>query len=171
MDSIFKTVSKALDVFCVALLVVMSLLVIVNVAMRFLLNSSIVFSEEISRFLFIWVVYIGAIIAVRDDSHIYVDFIRKKFPEKLQFVLKVVCELAMILGCLFFFLGSIDLTEVNITDHSPVAGISLGFVYSAGLLGSFGMIIMLIIRLIRLFTNKETREDSSSMPKTEEGQS
>ena len=52
MDSIFKTVSKALDVFCVVLLVIMSLLVIVNVAMRFLLNSSIVFSEEISRFLF-----------------------------------------------------------------------------------------------------------------------
>jgi TRAP-type C4-dicarboxylate transport system permease small subunit len=161
VDSISKTVSKALDVFCVVLLVIMSLLVIVNVAMRFLLNSSIVFSEEISRFLFIWVVYIGAIIAVRDDSHIYVDFIRKKFPVKLQFVLKVVCEIAMILGCLLFFLGSIDLTEVNITDHSPVAGISLGFVYSAGLLGSFGMMIMLCIRLIRLFTNKAKPTDST----------
>ncbi len=151
MNKISQIISKSLDVFSVILLVCMSLLVIINVGMRFLLNSGIVFSEELSRFLFIWVVYIGSIIAVRDDSHIYVDFMRKKLPSKLQFVLKIICEIAMILGCTLFFLGSIDLTEVNITDHSPVAGISLGFVYFAGLAGSFGMIVMLLIRLIRLF--------------------
>ncbi len=151
MEKISQVISKSLDLFSVVLLVIMSLLVIINVALRFIFNSSIVFSEEISRFLFIWVVYIGAIIAVRDDSHIYVDFLRNKLPSWLQFFLKVVCEIAMIIGCTLFFLGSIDLTEVNITDHSPVAGISLGYVYSAGLVGSFGMIVMLCIRLVRLF--------------------
>lgn len=155
MEKISQVISKSLDVFSVVLLVVMSLLVIINVALRFIFNSSIVFSEELSRFLFIWVVYIGAIIAVRDDSHIYVDFIRKKLPQGIQFFLKIVCEIAMLIGCTLFFLGSVDLTEVNITDHSPVAGISLGFVYSAGLLGSFGMIIMLLIRLYRVLRKKE----------------
>lgn len=155
MEKISQVISKSLDIFSVILLVLMSVLVIVNVALRFIFNSSIVFSEEISRFLFIWVVYIGAIIAVRDDSHIYVDFIRKKFPMWVQFTLKVVCEIAMIIGCALFFLGSIDLTEVNITDHSPVAGISLGYVYSAGLVGSFGMIVMLCIRLFRLFRKND----------------
>ncbi len=155
MEKISQVISKSLDIFSVVLLVIMSVLVIVNVALRFIFNSSIVFSEEISRFLFIWVVYIGAIIAVRDDSHIYVDFLRKKLPAWMQFLLKVVCEIAMIIGCTLFFLGSIDLTEVNITDHSPVAGISLGYVYSAGLVGSFGMIVMLCIRLVRLFRKND----------------
>jgi TRAP-type C4-dicarboxylate transport system permease small subunit len=158
MEKISQVISKSLDIFSVVLLVIMSLLVIINVALRFIFNSSIVFSEELSRFLFIWVVYIGAIIAVRDDSHIYVDFLRKKLPVWLQFFLKIVCEIAMIIGCGLFFLGSIDLTEVNITDHSPVAGISLGYVYSAGLVGSFGMIVMLCIRLVRLF--RKTDRDS-----------
>lgn len=162
MEKISQVISKSLDIFSVVLLVVMSLLVIVNVAMRFLFNSSIVFSEEISRFLFIWVVYIGAIIAVRDDSHIYVDFLRKKLPQGLQFFLKVVCEIAMLIGCTLFFLGSIDLTEVNITDHSPVAGISLGFVYFAGLAGSLGMIIMLLIRLVRLFRNNSRQNQKEA---------
>ena len=84
MEKISQVISKSLDLFSVVLLVIMSLLVIINVALRFIFNSSIVFSEEISRFLFIWVVYIGAIIAVRDDSHIYVDFLRNKLLSYLS---------------------------------------------------------------------------------------
>ncbi|MGN0908218.1 MAG: TRAP transporter small permease [Succinivibrio sp.] len=152
MQSLMTAISKALDGFVVALLVVMSLLVIVNVALRFLFNSSIVMSEELSRFIFVWVVYVGSIIAMRDDDHIYVDFIRKKMPRGLQKFLIVLVNLAMLVCCLLFLQGSIELTSINMSDRSPVAGVPMGYVYAAGAVGSAGMAAVIVLRVIRLFT-------------------
>ena len=152
MQAIMSGISKALDGFVVALLVVMSLLVIVNVALRFLFNSSIVMSEEVSRFIFVWVVYVGSIIAMRDDDHIYVDFIRKKMPKGLQKLLIVIVNLSMLLCCLLFLKGSIELTSINMSDRSPVAGVPMGYVYASGAVGSAGMAIVIVLRLVRLFT-------------------
>ncbi len=152
MQAIMSGISKALDGFVVALLVVMSLLVIVNVALRFLFNSSIVMSEEVSRFIFVWVVYVGSIIAMRDDDHIYVDFIRKKMPKGVQKFLIVFVNLAMLVCCLLFLKGSIELTSINMSDHSPVAGVPMGYVYAAGAVGSAGMAIVIVLRLIGFFT-------------------
>jgi TRAP-type C4-dicarboxylate transport system permease small subunit len=151
MQSVMSAISKALDGFVVALLVVMSLLVIINVGLRFLFNSSIVMSEEVSRFIFVWVVYTGSIIAMRDDEHIYVDFIRKKMPKSLQKILIVFCNLAMLLCCLLFLQGSIELTSINMSDRSPVAGVPMGWVYASGAVGSAGMALVIVLRIVRLF--------------------
>lgn len=134
----------------------MSLLVIVNVGLRFFFSSSIVVSEELSRFLFVWIVFIGSIIAMKEDSHIYVDFIRRKFPRPVQFVLELLVNLAMLYCCYFLFMGSFELTLYNMVDKSPVAGIPMGYVYASGAVGSGGMAIVIIIRIIDLFKRSGT---------------
>lgn len=153
MEKVGNAIIRILEMLVVALLGVMSLLVIINVALRFFFSSGIVVSEEVSRFLFIWVVFIGSIIAMKEDAHIYVDFIRKKFPRPVQFVIKLLVTLAMLYCCYFLFLGSVELTEYNSVDKAPVTGISMGYIYVSGAVGSFGMAVVLIIRLLQLLKN------------------
>lgn len=153
MQQISNALTKIIEVIVVALISIMSLLVIVNVGLRFLADSGIVFSEEVSRFLFIWIVFLGSVLAMKEDGHISVDFIRKSFPAPIQKLVIILCYLAMIYCCYLMFLGSYELYEFNMEDLSPVAQIPLGYIYLSGCFGAGGMGIILICKTIAiLFT-------------------
>lgn len=153
MQKIGAALMRLLEVLVVILISIMSILVIVNVGLRFLFDSSIVVSEELSRFLFIWVVFLGAIIAMKEDAHIYVDFIRKAMPRPVQWCVILIVEFAMLYCCYFLFMGSVELTQYNSVDKAPVSGISMGYVYIAGAVGAFGMGVVLIVRIVKHIIN------------------
>lgn len=149
MEKLGNALMRCLEVFVVVVISIMSILVIVNVGLRFFFHSSIVVSEELSRFLFIWVVFVGAIIAMKEDAHIYVDFIRKAMPRPVQWFVILIVNLAMLYCCYFLLNGSIQLTEYNSIDKAPVSGISMGYVYFAGVVGAAGMGVVLIVRIVK----------------------
>ncbi|TGC09931.1 hypothetical protein CRG93_04770 [Escherichia sp. E2593] len=57
-----------MDFILVACMVVMFLLIFINVMMRFIFNDSIDIAEELPRFLFVWMTFIGAVIALREKN-------------------------------------------------------------------------------------------------------
>lgn len=65
---------EAIMVICIS---IMFLLVLINVLMRFIFNSGIDIAEELPRFLFVWMIFIGAVVAIKDQSHIRVDLLLK----------------------------------------------------------------------------------------------
>lgn len=148
MQQISNVLTKILEITVVALISIMSLLVIINVGLRFLADSGIVFSEEVSRFLFIWIVFLGSVLAMKEDGHINVDFIRKSFPAPIQKIVIILCYIAMIYCCYLMFLGSYELFEFNMEDLSPVAQIPLGYIYLSGCFGAGGMGIILVFKTI-----------------------
>ena len=149
MERIGNAIMKCLEVVIVALIAVMSILVIINVGLRFFFSSSIVVSEELSRFLFIYIVFLGSIVALKENGHIYVDFIAKAFPRPLQWVIQLIVQCCMLYCCYVLLMGSVELSEYNMVDKSPVAGIPMGYIYFAGAIGAVGMGIVLIIRIVQ----------------------
>lgn len=144
-------ISKVLEVMVVIVLAIMSVLVIVNVAMRFLLDSGIVMSEELSRYLFVWVVFLGAIVAMHRNAHIHVFFIRDAMPAPVAKAIKIIVDLGMLYCCYLLTMGSLEVAEMNMMDRSPVAGVPMGLVFYAATVGAVGMAFMLIVRLISYF--------------------
>ena len=128
MERLGNAVMKCLEVVIVGLISVMSILVIVNVALRFFFSSSIVVSEELSRFMFIYIVFLGSIVALKEDGHIYVDFIAKAFPRPIQWVLKLVVNCCMLYCCYVLLLGSVELSDDHIAlrDDKEVETRSIG---------------------------------------------
>ena len=161
MQRLVALIMKGIEVITVLLLAVMSILVIVNVFMRFLLDSGIVFSEEVSRYIFIWVIFLGAIIAMYRNAHVNVAFIRDSLSPSLQLIIKVLCNIGMIYCCYLLGSGSFDLYEFNLIDLSPVAQIPLGYIYLAGTVGAIGMAIILALQTFELFTKKNTEKENA----------
>lgn len=60
-------------ILCVVLLAAMSILIVVQVFFRYALNNSLSWTEELSRYMFIWLIYIGISYGVKMDKHICVD--------------------------------------------------------------------------------------------------
>ena len=84
---------KFIIVACLALMVV---LVFGNVALRYALNTGITVSEEVSRFLFVWLTFLGAIVAMREHGHLGVDMLVARLPpagKKFCLVLSIVLML------------------------------------------------------------------------------
>ena len=68
----------------VALMALMSVLIGVQVFMRYVMGASLSWSEELARYLFIWMTYLGVAYAVRKNAHIRVTMLTDKLPDHLK---------------------------------------------------------------------------------------
>ena len=70
IDATIARFCRAIDLLIAAALAVMVVLVFGNVVLRYALNSGIAVSEELSRWLFVWLCFLGAVVALRDGAHL-----------------------------------------------------------------------------------------------------
>ena len=131
---------KAMVVFFIGSMVV---LVLGNVILRYGFNSGITVSEELSRWGFVWLTFTGAIIAMREHTHLGMDTVASKLPVLGKKICYVLSHLIMI-GCVLLFMsGAYDQTVINIGVEAPASGLSSGFFYGVGLF--FGVPALLIL--------------------------
>ena len=71
---------KLLELLVVVCMVAMVIMVFGNVVLRYAFNSGITISDEMSRYCFIWLTYIGAMVAMREGGHLGVDTLVKHLP-------------------------------------------------------------------------------------------
>lgn len=104
MNKFFDKLFKGIDYFTGILTGLMVIFVFLNVVLRIFFNSGLTWSEELSRYLFVFVTYIGAISAMRVNGHMIVDMLISKVNPKLQMVLYVVSQglIAILMAILLF---------------------------------------------------------------------
>lgn len=69
---------------CVIFLALMSIIIVLQVFFRYVLNNSLSWSEELARYLFIWMIYIGISYGVKMDKHICVDAVYTFMPKSIK---------------------------------------------------------------------------------------
>src|SRR6478735_3683321 len=97
---------RLLKVMIAVCLAVMVVLVFTNVVMRYIFNSGIATSEELSRWLLVWLTFLGAIVALRQHAHLGVDTLIRALPPKGKFVCFVASYLLMLYADWLLALGS-----------------------------------------------------------------
>gem|GEM_PF-774736 len=159
VKQIKKWSRKALDGVIVAVFSFMVLLVFLNAVLRYIFSSGITWSEELSRYSFVWVVFLGALIAFIEGLHIIVDLLIQKFPPVLKKVIFLTINVLVILTMIFFWDGLIKLIKINQGIGAPASGIPENTKYFAGLIASSGIILFSIYKIIVvLIFNKEKPE-------------
>ncbi|MDQ0317859.1 TRAP transporter small permease [Amorphus orientalis] len=151
---------------------VMSLMVLLNVVLRYGFNSGIPFSVEVSRLIFVWVVFVGSVVALKDGAHLSVSWLIDVFPRPVRLACFWVSHLLMLWCCWLLWQGSWVQTVVNLNNYAPISGISVGTMYAAGLFAAafFALIILRNLwRSIRPGRSEEIRPDGSSLPARGEG--
>jgi TRAP-type C4-dicarboxylate transport system permease small subunit len=108
------------------MMAVMATLVFVNVISRYIFNFSIIWAEEVSQYLMIWIAYLGAGLALREGRHVALELLHDCLP------VTVCRKLRMAVGVLVVaFLGWLTLLGVQYVvfvwnQETPVLNISLG---------------------------------------------
>lgn len=145
---------KLLELLVVAALVAMVFMVFGNVVLRYFFNSGILVSEELSRYFFIWLTYIGAMIAMRDREHLGVDTLVRRLPKAGQKACLFASEALMLSVNVLFFIGTWKMHELQVTNISPVVGISMIWVYGIGYVVAVVMALFNLSVLFRLVTGR-----------------
>ncbi|MEY4882851.1 MAG: hypothetical protein RIS34_705 [Pseudomonadota bacterium] len=154
-------IKKLIDGYCnlisyliAAMLAVMVVLVFGNVFMRYAFNSGFTLSEELSRWLFVWLTFLGAVVALRDNGHLGTDML----VGRLGPAGKKVCmglSLVLMLYCLWLILkGSYDQAVVNWGTTSAVMEVSMAWVYTSGVVFALLSAPVLLGDLWRLLTGQ-----------------
>src|SRR5438876_9991730 len=86
----------------IGMLAAMALMVFANVALRFLTDHSILWVEEVSRYLMIWLTFLGAGLVLRHGGHIGIDTLQESFPRRAAHLRALICIL--LLGFFSFML-------------------------------------------------------------------
>ena len=143
----------------VAVLLIMVTLVFGNVVLRYGFNTGIVFSEEMSRFLFIWITLIGALIVMRENAHLGMSSVISRFGERGQRICRFSADLLTLICCVLLVHGSWRQVVLGMEDMAPVTGIPMGIIQAALLVSSIGMSLVLAHSLWRQATGRMPREE------------
>lgn len=144
-----RVVIRLIEWLLIVLLGVMVLLVFGNVVLRYGFNSGIVFSEEVSRFIFMWLTLLGALVAMHDGAHLGMNSVIAALPVWGQRIARFASD-ALMLGCCGLLAhGTWKQVSLAMDDHSPVTGVPMGLVFSGLLVTSVGIGLLLLHSLWR----------------------
>lgn len=140
-------VRKTIETLCVALLCAMSVLVFLNVVLRYGFNSSINLTEEVSRYLFVWLVFLGAVLAFNDNQHVNVSLFTSKLSLFMRNLLSVVTDGAMLFCCYLIVEGSWVQFQLNLHNLAPISGLPQGITYLASVIAGVLLGVLILARL------------------------
>ena len=158
-DRVVLVLMRRLEAVIGVILALMVILVFGNVVLRYGFNSGITVSEELSRYLFIWLTFIGAVVAMHEHAHLGIDSLLRVLPRKGKLFCVVASDLLMLAAVGLLFHGSWKQTLINLSTKSPVAQVPLASIYVAGLVASVLLGILILRHLYQVLFVGATDKD------------
>jgi TRAP-type C4-dicarboxylate transport system permease small subunit len=164
VDKLFKTLEGVLAF----LLLGMVVMVFGNVVLRYAFNSGIVVSEELSRFFFVWLTFVGAIVAMREHAHLGMDNFVSTLSRNGKLMCLAATQIIILLGCGMLFWGTWEQHEVNATNRAPVTGMSMIWIFGIGYVTSIAMALQSLHLLWRIAKGTVSERDLIGVSESEE---
>ena len=150
IDQAAAAYCKLLEALLVALLAAMVLMVFGNVVLRYAFNSGLTVSEELSRWAFVWMIFLGAIVAIRDNAHLGTNLLVGRLGATGKKLCLALAETLMI-GCALLVLhGSWTQTVINAEVEAPVSGWPMAMLTASGLVFAVSAVALHAVKLVRL---------------------
>jgi TRAP-type transport system small permease protein len=154
-----------------AALAVMVVMVFANAAGRYLLGQGIALSEELSRLAFVWLIMIGAVVAVRERAHIGMDFVVLRLTPRAQRVCLILSNLLILYALWLFAVGGWKQAQIGLGSVLPVSGVPTAAFALAGLVAAVAMAALYLVQTWRAVTGRlpdselvQIRENAEDLP-------
>ena len=162
MSRNFDFTCKTIEYMIAACMAGMVVLVFGNVMLRYGFNSGITLSEELSRWLFVWMTFLGAIVALRKHEHLGTDMLIGRLGPKGKKICMGISQLLMMFICVLLFKGAYEQAVINWTSTSAVMEASLSWVYFPGIIFAVLGGLMIAMDFLQLLSG-QTQESSLTM--------
>lgn len=168
MTKVLDGFCRSLELLMAAALAVMVVLVFGNVVLRYGFNSGITVSEEVSRWLFVWLTFLGAIVAMRDHAHLGSDMLVSRLPVIGKKICLVIGHLLMLYITWLLFSGALAQARINLDVQAPVTGASMAILYAAGIVFAVVAALFLAYELWLVLTGQLSEAELVMVKESEE---
>jgi TRAP-type C4-dicarboxylate transport system permease small subunit len=162
MNRFFDVTCKTIEYMIAACMAGMVVLVFGNVMLRYGFNSGITLSEELSRWLFVWMTFLGAIVALRKHEHLGTDMLVGRLGPMGKKICMGLSQMLMMFICVLLFKGAYEQAVINWTSTSAVMEASLSWVYFPGIIFAVLGGLMIAMDFVQLLRG-QTRDSNLTM--------
>ena len=162
MNRFFDVTCKSIEYMIAACMACMVVLVFGNVMLRYGFNSGITLSEELSRWLFVWMTFLGAIVALRKHEHLGTDMLVARLGPLGKKICMGISQLLMLFVCVLLFKGAYEQAVINWSSTSAVMEASLSWVYFPGIIFAVLGGLMIAMDFFQLLSG-QTQESNLTM--------
>lgn len=141
MKKLINFLNKLEEITLVSMFCVMVLIIFVQVVMRYVFNNSLSWSEELGKFIFVWISWVGISIGARKNEHIKITMLTDKLSPKMSHIINIVSEMVVMSICFVtvFYGISLIISQANIYFAGIKISMSWGYLSVV-----FGCIIMML---------------------------
>lgn len=158
IEKLFRAYASFVVGVMTLLVMALTLIVSYQVFSRYVdLVPRVLWTEEAARFCFVWVVLIGAAIAVREGRHFTIDVLPQSLSPRLQRVLAALGLTVIAAIGMLMVVGGLTFAEIGLSRISTTSGISLAWVYAAVPFSGFSILVFTVEKLVDLYRGGQTR--------------
>ena len=164
-----RTLNKAVRILTIVLLSVITILVPVEVFLRYFFGGTLYITEQLTRYLLVWVVFLASSLALRDDSHISIGILMNRFRGRARMGFDLIAQLLLLTFLVFLMIEGILVLPFQKDQIVSTLRISIFWFYLAIPVGSFLMILNLLPKMWKNFQRISGRGDLQQEEKTTPG--
>ena len=168
LQTLIDRLCRVLSTIMVVFLALMVVMVFGNVVLRYGFNSGITVSEELSRWLFVWMTFLGALVALRSHAHLGTDTLVSRLPVAGKKICLGLTHVLMLYLCWLMLQGSWQQTVINYGTSSAVMEISMGYFYASGVFFSVFALLFILHELWKLLTGQLAESELVGVTESED---
>ena len=121
----------------IPLIFAMSFIIFIQVIARYVFHNSLTWSEELARYLFVWLVYFSVSFTARRQKHIRIDAAINLYPKAMRPIIEIVSEVIVLAFSIFIAVTGVTVFQKIAWSGqmSPAIGLPMQFVYAAPMVG------------------------------------
>ena len=148
-NRLFYLLNHTEEIVIVAMFALMVAVIFLQVIMRYVFSNSLSWSEELGKFLFVWISWMGISLGQREGEHIKITMLTDRLPFRLAQIVNIISDIVVIIICAVIFYYGVELVVAQ--GNVPYAGIkiSTSWGYLAVVLGCGLMILRTLVSIKR----------------------
>ena len=150
-NKFFDFLNKLYSYVGVLLLGVIAVACVLQVFSRYVLGSAVPGTEEISRYCFVWLGFLGSSICVQKWSNAHISILNDALKGNAKKIHSALLNIAVLICAAVLFRQGIKCVGITHKQLSSMLRIHMSYVYMAIPVGAFGMMVSALQRLLNLF--------------------
>lgn len=155
---IIRSLGRISEMLVTVLAGIVTAAVIIEVFLRYIFGLSLLVTEELSRYLMVWIVFLASALAVRDRAHISINAFVGILPSKLKLLADVLVHCLMIFFSVVLAVQGIKILPEQLNQQTTTLGVSVFWFYLAIVVGALLIIIFSVSNIYQALTGKREKE-------------
>lgn len=163
MDKLVQRLEKIISLLTSAAMAGIVVIVFMNVIMRYLFDSGLTWSDEVSVDLFVWFIFLGGILAELYGLHLKVDVFIDRMRPAWQRVCAIAADLLVVVAMLILFVGGVQQVEIASKNISSATGLPSSYIVVSMVIFAGAVIVLTIGDLWKIMTGRKTFEEGDAV--------